>query len=196
MAEPALKRAPLTYEEYLEIEDQSEERHIFWDGEMFAMSGASDDHNIIETNVAGFLHAALRGRPCQASTGNRRLRALHSKKAVYGDAVVICGTTILHPGDKNAATNPVAIFEVLSDSTEVFDRGEKFRYYRTFPSLRVVVFLSQKEIHAERYTRGPSGSWTLVDFGSGEILNLDEIGVSLAVDDLYERSALQVRPAS
>lgn len=191
MAEAALKRETLTYEEYREIEDRSEERHIFWDGEMFAMSGASDDHNIIETNVVVSLQNALRGRPCRASTGNRRLRAPHSQKAVYADAVVICGGTVAHPGDKNAATNPVVIIEVLSDSTESFDRGDKFTYYRTFPSVRAVVFVSQKEVHVERYTRTEGGAWMLFDFGPGETLKLDEIGVSLTVDELYEGSSLE-----
>lgn len=177
------------------MEDRSDERHIFWNGEMFAMSGASDDHNIIESNVVSLLHVALRGRPCRASTGNRRFRALHSQKAVYADAVVICGGTVLHPGDSNAATNPSVIVEVLSGSTESFDRGEKFEYYRTFPSVRVVLFVSQKAIHVERFTRGPGGAWILHEFRSGETLGIDEIGVSLPVDELYEGSALQVGTA-
>lgn len=189
--EPALKLETLTCDEYREIEDRSEERHIFWDGDVFAMSGASDAHSIIEAHVAGLLHATLRGRPCRASTGNRRLRALHSQRAVYADAVVICGGTDLHPEDRNAATNPVVIFEVLSDSTESFDRGDKFGYYRTFPSLRAVVFLSQKDTRVERYTRGARGSWTLDELGPGDLLGLDAIEVALPVNDLYEGSGVR-----
>ena len=197
MGEPALKQETFSYDEYREMEDLSPERHIFWDGQIYAMSGASDDHNTIESNAHLVLGIALRGRPCRASTGNRRLRALHSEKAVYADAVVICGKSIQHPDDKNASTNPVVIVEVLSpDSTEGFDRGDKFAYYRTFPSVKVVVFVVQKEIAVERHVRGPGGAWTMHAFGVGETMSLDEIGVSVHVDELYEGTPLEVAPAS
>lgn len=190
MAEPALKIQGMSYDEYLEVEERSEERHIFWDGEMFAMSGASDDHNIIEGNVHGLLFVALRGRPCRPSTGNRRLRALHSERAVYPDAVVICGRAEPHPGDRNAATNPVVVFEVLSDSTESFDRGDKFKYYRSFPTVEAVVFVSQKERRVERYTRGADGTWILRELRAGEELGLDALEIALPVDAIYEGSSL------
>lgn len=190
MAEPALKKDRLTYDEYRAIEDNTDVRHIFWDGEMFAMSGASDAHNIIESNVHAMLHAALRGGPCRASTGNRRLRALGSDDAVYADATVICGGTVTHPGDRNAATNPVVVVEVLSDSTEKFDRGDKFAYYRSFESIREVVLISQKQVRVERFTRTASGSWLMTELREGAALALESVHVSIPVADLYEGTEL------
>lgn len=190
MAEPALKKDRLTYDEYRAIEDNTDVRHIFWDGEMFAMSGASDAHNIIESNVIISLGIALRGRPCRASTGNRRLRALGSDDAVYADATVICGGTVTHPEDRNAATNPVVVVEVLSDSTEKFDRGDKFAYYRSFPSIREVVLISQKQVRVERFTRTASGSWLLTELREGAALALESVDVSIPVADLYEGTEL------
>lgn len=190
MAEPALKKDRLTYDEYRAIEDNTDVRHIFWDGEMFAMSGASDAHNIIESNVIISLGIALRGRPCRASTGNRRLRALGSDDAVYADATVMCGGTVTHPEDRNAATNPVVVVEVLSDSTEKFDRGDKFAYYRSFPSIREVVLISQKQVRVERFTRTASGSWLLTELREGAALALESVDVSIPVADLYEGTEL------
>ena len=193
MAALALKRPLLPYKLYKAFEDEAEERHIFWDGEIYAMSDASDDHNTIEPNIAGALYVALRGRPCRASTGNRRLRALHSDQAVYPDAVVICGPSIQHPRDAHATTNPTVIFEVLSKTTRDFDRGDKFAYYRSFPSVMEVVFVEQDRIGAERCTRAPDGSWIHRELGSGEDLVLSSVDVRVPLDDLYEGTAL--RPA-
>ena len=181
MADPALKQDHFTYAEYLDIEAQSEERHIFWDGEIFAMAGGSLGHTRLESNLHGLLFIALGGRPCHPYTGNQRLRAPEGDRAVYTDAVVICGRRETHPDDADAVTNPVVVFEVLSKSTKAFDRGDKFAYYRTFPSLRAVVFVSQKTAHIERYSRDERGVWTLTDIGRDDTLDLPEIGVSLVV---------------
>lgn len=190
MSEPALKQPRMSYQEYLEIEDKSDERHIFWDGEMFAMSGASPDHYAIETNLTGLLFIALRGHPCRPLTGNARLRAPHATRAVYADAVVVCGPVAPHSDDGNAVTNPTVIFEVLSDTTESFDRGDKFTYYRSFPSVREVVFVSQKERRVERFTRAEDATWNLRDLGPDDLLALDSVGVTIQVAELYEGSSL------
>lgn len=177
----------LSYPEYLEIEAQAEERHLLWDGEMFAMSGGSDAHTILEANLVRLLGNALVGQPCRAYTGNRRLRSLEaSDRAVYPDAVVICGLFAPHPEDARAATNPTLVFEVLSDSTEAFDRGKKFAYYRTFPTLRAYVLLSQSAVALDLFRRDAGGAWSFTTVSAGQPLELPELDVRLSLEQLYE----------
>lgn len=190
MGEPALKQERYTYQEYLEMAVDAQERLIFWDGEIFAMAGGTVSHATLETNLVGLLVSALRGKPCRPFVGNQRLRAPDSERAVFADALVVCGPVRTHPGDATAVTNPVIVFEVLSKSTEAFDRGDKFAYYRTFPTLRSVVFVSQKDKRVERYTRGPDDDWTLRDLGPDSVLDLSEIGVRLALQEIYEGVSL------
>lgn len=190
MAALAPTQDRVTYDEYKSFEDNTDARHIFWGGRLHAVPADGDVHNIIEANVVATLHVALRGRPCRASTGNRRLRALGSDDAVYADATVICGGTVTHPEDRNAATNPVVVVEVLSDSTEKFDRGDKFAYYRSLPSIREVVLISQKQVRVERFTRTASGSWLLTELREGAALALESVDVSIPVADLYEGTEL------
>lgn len=186
MAVPALKQDRFTYQDYLEIEEQSDERHIFWDGEIFAMAGATIRHSVLETNLIVLLGTALRGRPCRPCVGNQRLRAPNSDRAVYADGIVVCGPPRPHPGDDNAVSNPVVIFEVLSKSTEAFDRGDKFEYYRTFPSVRTVVLISQKRHRVECYQRDERGRWSLSDLGEADELELPDVEARLSIRALYE----------
>ena len=185
MVEPALKQALFTYEEYLAVEAASPERHIYWDGEIYAMAGASVWHTTLETNLVGLLGTALKGGPCRPLVGNQRLRAPDSDRAVYADATVVCGPPVMHPQDRDALSNPTVIVEVLSKSTEAFDRGDKFTYYRSFPTLRVVVLVSQKAERVECYRRGERGVWSLHDLGADDVLDLPEVGASVALRDLY-----------
>lgn len=191
MGEAALKLDHITIEDYIEMENASNEKHMFWDGEIFAMSGASPDHYEIEMNVAGLLYTQQRNQPCRPFTGNVRLRALGSERSVYADAVVVCGPKVPHPGDGNALTNPTVIVEVLSDSTESFDRGDKFAYYRTFPSVQEVLLVSQKQMQVEHFRRAEGGSWVLRVYRDGESVVLASVGAQLAVADLYEGSSLK-----
>lgn len=188
MSEPAGVAHLLSYAEYLELEGAAEERHIFWDGEIFATSGGSENHTALEANLVALLRDALRGAPCRAHTGNRRLRSLsRAERSVYPDAVVICGPSVPHPADHLASTNPSVVVEVLSDSTESFDRGKKFAYYRTFPTLRSVVLVSQHEVRVEHFHR-PEGldTWAITELGPGEALELPDIRATLPLDEIYE----------
>lgn len=186
MALPALKQDRYTYEEYLEIEAGSDERHIFWDGEIFNMSGGSSTHVQLETNLIVLLGAALKGQPCRPRVGNQRIRALAGERAVYADATVFCGQYRPHPQDPGAMTNPTVVFEVLSKSTEAFDRGDKFAFYRTIPELRSFVLLSQKARRIERYYRDERGVWSLEELGPDDALTLPELGVSIPLSEIYE----------
>lgn len=183
---PEAKSERVTWEEYLAMVDPSGERWMYWDGEIFSMSGATLPHDMIERNVGGLLFVALRGQHCSPFTSNRRLRALKGERSSFPDASIVCGPHQAHPDDKHATTNPTAVFEVLSDSTEAFDRGDKFAWYRTFPSLRYVVLLSQKSRHVEVFQRQADEAWLFRAYGPGQSLPFEDMGFTLAVDDIYD----------
>lgn len=188
MGLPADKISRASYAEYLAFEEESNERHMYWEGEIFAMSGGSQDHYALESAIHLLLGIALGNGPCRAYTGNMRLRPPDGEDAVYADAVVVCGPREPHPEDPGAVTNPSVIVEVLSPTTERFDRGDKFTYYRSFSSIQHVVFLSQKALAIEHYSRQPDGAWRLRDLHPGDSLAL--LGVSLRVEEIYADSSL------
>lgn len=186
MAEAALEQTRLSYQEYLEMEERSDERHFYWDGELFAMSGASPRHYEVEANLVVQVHRALEGRPCRPYTGNVRLRSVAlDSRCAYSDAVVVCGRLNTHPEDHNAVTNPTVVFEVLSPSTERFDRGDKFAWYRSFDTLRSYVLVSQERVQVEHFHR-EGDLWTLRVHGPGDLLTLPDLEVSVPVDAFYE----------
>ena len=191
MAEPTTQTEPLTYSEAKAIEDASDERHLFWDGELFAMAGASLAHYRIEQQLTVALAAALQGAPCEVFTGNARLRPLHMDRFFYADASVFCEPPIVDPDDPNALTNPSAVFEVLSPSTERFDRTEKFGVYREMPSVQLIVFLRSDAVSVERYERTPGG-WVVTTFGPSEQIPLPH--GTLAVDQVYRNVQFPLRP--
>lgn len=182
MAEPAEKAGGMTYAEAKAIEDASEGRHIFWDGVMYAMAGASHAHNELAANLLGELYAALRGTPCRPLGSDVRLRPLNGERFFYPDVLVRCGPPVFHPEDELALTNPTAVFEVLSPSTERFDRVGKFSVYREMASVQLVVFLRSDAVHVERYERLKDG-WLLTVLGAGDALQV--LHALIPVADLY-----------
>ena len=187
MAEPTTQTDVLTYAEAKAIEDASDERHVLWDGVLYAMAGASLAHYRIEQQLTVALAAALAGAPCEVFTGNARLRPLHTDRFFYADVVVRCGPPVFHPEDELALTNPTAVFEVLSPSTERFDRTEKFAVYREMPSVQLIVFLRSDVVHVERYER-TEGGWVVTTFGPDDALKV--LSATLSVADLYRDVAL------
>ncbi len=191
MAEPTTKSEPLTYTEAKAIEDASDERHVLWDGVLYGMAGASLAHYRIEQQLTVALAAALVGAPCEVFTGNARLRPLHMDRFFYADASVFCEPPLLDPDDSNALTNPSAVFEVLSPTTERFDRTEKFAVYREMPSVRLIVFLRSDAVSVERYER-TEGGWVVTTFGPSERVPL--LHGALAVDEVYRGVQFAPRP--
>ncbi len=186
MSEPNRRLSP---EEYLALERRSEVKHEFLDGEIFAMTGASLRHNDIVWNVASALHSQLRGRPCRASIGDLRLRVDATGLYTYPDIVVVCGEPrLVADAELDTLLNPTLIVEVLSPSTEAYDRGKKFAHYRTIESLAEVVFISQEQVEVERYSRRPEGGWLLLEANRLEDrLPLPAIGCELPLAAVYER---------
>jgi len=177
---------PLAPEEYLEQERASEFRSEYVAGEIFAMSGASPAHNTIALNVAAELRAQLRGRRCSVFISDMRVKTF--KRAYrYPDVVALCGEPRFDDSQRDTLLNPSLIVEVLSESTEKVDRGEKFSEYRRLESLREFVLVSQHRPQVERYERRDD-LWVLSDFTELEQrVELPSIGCTLTLGDIYER---------
>ena len=183
MGLPAAKHT-MTLEDFLAWEAAQPERWEFFNGEAFMMAGGSDVHNAISLNTAFGLRAAFSGTRCNVFMSDVRLRLAESDDLFYPDVFVTCADA--DRARRQLKEEPALIAEVLSPSTEAYDRGDKFAAYRRFPGLRTVLFLSQDRAHAECFTRGEDGRWILSE-ASGETarLALPAFGFELALADLY-----------
>lgn len=183
MAQPV---APWTKSAYLAMENASEDKHILWKGEIFAMTGARPRHVRLAASLVAELHAALKPRgPCRPYGSDLRVLVPAKQGYVYPDVSVVCPPLQTDVDDPLAVTNPTAIFEVLSESTEAFDRGAKFDGYRSIPSLADYVLVSQTEVLVEHFARRAEGKWELSVLRTGATLRLSS-GAELSVDALYD----------
>lgn len=179
--------APLraTFAEYLAIDEASDEKHQLVGGEVFAMTGGTSEHALLIARVARLLGNALDGGPCAVFAPELRVRVLATGLATYPDVPIVCGPLERDPESHHTITNPTVIAEVLSSSTEAFDRGEKFRHYRQIPSLAAYLLVAQHEPRIELYQRASGGLWQLTEAGPGEHVHIDVLGCDLAVDAVY-----------
>jgi Uma2 family endonuclease len=178
----------LTSQEYLAIERRAEYKSEYFDGEMFAMAGASPAHNQITFNVAGEIHSQLKKRPCLGYANDMRVKISATGLYTYPDIVALCGPPRFEDNQKDTLLNPTVIIEVLSDSTEAYDRGKKFQHYRTLESLQEYVLIAQHECRVEHYVRQPGNQWTLVEAHDlSESIQLSSIQCQLAVADIYDK---------
>lgn len=184
MNEPAHKTT-FTFAEYVERERASDTKHELVNGEIFAMAGGTIEHGRLASSVMITLGAQLRGRPCSAFSSDVLVRVLATGLATYPDLSVVCGKLERDPEDANTVINPILLVEVLSDSTEAYDRGEKFAHYRRVPSLKEYVLVSQHEPRIEVFRRGDDGIWSLHEAGATERVKLTSIACELAVDEVY-----------
>jgi Uma2 family endonuclease len=160
----AAPKPKLTAKEYLVIERNAKFKSEFFKGEMFAMAGASREHNRIKENLIIKIGAQLEGGPCQTFSSDQRVLVEATGLYTYPDIVILCGPGIYDPEDRDTLTNPTAIIEVLSPSSEKYDRGSKFRNYKKIPSLTEYVLVAQDEPVCDRFVRQADGSWALVSF--------------------------------
>ena len=174
----------MTAAEYLAWEREQPSKHEYHLGEIFAMAGGSHRHNFLSNAMGGELRAALRGKPCQVFSSDERISTAQGERYVYADAVVSCGGVRTEPGTSDVLTNPMIIVEVLSPSTEKFDRGDKWGAYQRIVSLTDYLLVAQVAVCIEHYQRQSDGSWRylLLETGSSIILTN---GARLSVDDIY-----------
>ncbi len=175
-------------EEYLEREERAEYKSEYFDGEVFPMFSATPQHAMIVANVAGALWQPLRRKPCRLYTSELRLRVTPTGLYTYPDVMVVCGGLQLVEGRNDTVTNPVAIVEVLSPSTQDYDRGQKFEHYRTLPTLIDYLTISQEKPHVEHWTRQAANRWLLVEFADlGQSIELSSLGCVLPLTEIYDK---------
>ncbi|AKT41730.1 Uma2 family endonuclease [Chondromyces crocatus] len=184
MSEPARLLAT-TFAEYVAQERHRSTRHELVNGQVYAMAGGSPEHALIAMNIGAELRSALRGRGCKVFSSDVRIRVRATGLATYPDVSVVCGELARDPEDESTLVNPVLLVEVLSPSTEAYDRGEKFAHYRRLPSLREVVLVSQSRRRVELFRRNDDGSWTLYEADGSGALDLASVGCKLALDEVY-----------
>lgn len=187
----------VTPEDYLALERASEFRSELIDGQIVAMSGTSRAHSLIVVNLARELSVQLRGRPCELYIADMRVRVAPTELYTYPDLVALCGEPRLEDGHFDTLSNPTLVIEVLSPSTEAYDRGEKFAHYRGLDSLIEYVLVAQDKIRVEHYRRQDT-QWLLTAFdGPDAVLSLESIGCTVRLGDIYEKVELgKVRPVS
>jgi Uma2 family endonuclease len=172
-------------EDYLVWERAQLDKHEYHLGEVFAMAGASLRHNFLSSAAARELHAAERGKGCHVLSSDQRLAAPIGKRYVYPDAVVVCGAVETEPGAPDVLINPRVVVEVLSRSTERYDRGEKWEAYQRIPSLSDYLLVAQAAVRVEHYQRESDGSWRYRLLSAGDTVTLAN-GARVAIDAVYE----------
>lgn len=180
-----------TYGEYLAIEEATGQKHEWLDGQVYAMAGGTPTHSGLSGRMIAALDALIGDRPCVAHSSDLKLRVPKSRLASYAEAVVVCGEPSRDEEDPNAVTNPMVIVEVLSDSTERWDRVGKFRHYRALQSLRDYVLVSQHDRHIEVYSRDAAGRWVMSEAGEGESVAVASLGGVIDVDRVYRGIVLE-----
>ncbi len=181
----ALAAQTLTPEEYLAMERASLEKHEYCDGEVFAMAGASWEHNLIVGNVVTALSNALRRTPCQVCPSDMRVKVPATGLYTYPDASVVCGRPVFEDAEADTLLNPQVIVEVLSESTEDYDRGTKLKNYRSIASLVDYVLVAQDEAAVEHHVRQPDGSWIMREHWAGGRIELVSVACGVDVNELY-----------
>lgn len=184
--------------QYLAFERDTDARHEYLDGQVYAMAGESIEHSRICVNLAGELRAQLKGRPCEVLSPNMKVVTTPSGLFAYPDVVLVCGEPRFHDERRDVLMNPTVIFEVLSPPTEAYDRGEKFLRYRTqIVTLQDYVLVSQGRPLLEHFTHQPDGSWVYAAVrGLANTIHLASVDCRLLLEEVYSRVVFPVADGS
>ncbi len=181
-----------TAEEYLALEIESEIRNEYRKGEIIPMTGGTPEHNEIIRMLVFLLTAALRKQPYSIFVTDQRLWIPDCNLYTYPDIMVLPRPIDLQPGRKDTVINPILIAEVLSDSTQGYDRGDKFAAYRTIPSFQEYLLIAQDRPRVEQYVKKAPHQWLFTEYsGQDAVLTLATVGVELSLADIYEAIAVQ-----
>lgn len=182
-------RIDYSWADYLALEASSNVKHEYLDGQIYGMAGGTPEHAALAAAVIGLLFGQLRGGRFRAHDADLRVRVRETGLATYPDVTLVCGPRELDPDDKNGVTNPSVIIEVLSRSTEEYDRGDKFEHYKRVPSLKQYVLVGHREQAIEVWTRDAANGWTQRVSRPGERATLEAVGAHLDVRELYDAAA-------
>jgi Uma2 family endonuclease len=178
----------LTEGEYLALERSADFKSEFFEGEMFALGGGTPQHSLIATNLARELGNLLKGGPCVVYNADLRVKVEATGLFTYPDLSVVCGSLRFAEGTDDTVVNPLVLLEVLSDSTEAYDRGRKFEHYRQIATLREYLLVSQKEPRVEQFLRQADGRWLLTEAaGLANHLEIPSLGISLSLAEVFAK---------
>ncbi|MGI0481002.1 Uma2 family endonuclease [Geminocystis sp. CENA526] len=176
-----------TPEEYLTLEEKAEQKHEYRNGEIIAMAGGTINHNQIAGNLYANLKFLLKGQKYRIFIGDVRLWIPRNNQYTYPDVMVISGEPIFHKGN-TTITNPLLVMEVLSQSTQDYDRGTKFTYYRSIPKLQEYILIDQYSCKIEQFSKNNQGQWLLKEYETQEeTIFLECLNLELNISDIYEQ---------
>jgi Uma2 family endonuclease len=184
MAQP--EHHVFTFADYLRLEGDSGVRHEFLNGAVWAMAGGTPEHAALAVNVSTLLNVALRGSPCRVYSSDLRVRIRSSGLATYPDVTVICGDPVIDPEDpkRQTVTNPRVVVEILSPSTEGYDRGKKLDHYKQCDSVEAILFVVHDRRQIDVWTRDPDG-WVENVNSEGETAHVGALALDLPLDEVY-----------
>lgn len=178
----------LTVEDYLVQERSGLEKHEYYAGEIFALAGGTVTHNLIATNITGMVYNQLRRRPCTIYASDQRVKIAATGLYTYPDVVIVCGQPQFEDEHQDTILNPIVIMEILSPSTEKYDRGKKFQNYRAIPSFTDYILVSQYSCQIEHYQRQSDYQWLLSVYTARDAsVYLASVDCTLILDDVYEK---------
>ena len=183
----AIIKPRYTLEEYFELERTSEEKYEYFNGEVFCMSGAQPEHSLLESNFSTLLNNALQERGCRVYSSNLRVRTLALPPYRYPDLTVVCERPQFEEiGGLRVLTNPLLIIEILSPSTEGYDRGDKFTYYKSIASFKEYLLVAQHRPHVTHYVKQDDGTWSYEELNDlSDTVYLKTVECSLQLSQIY-----------
>lgn len=183
-----LPKQLLTPQQYLALERAAAVKSEFFRGEIFGMAGASREHNLIVGNIVRAAGNRLENQPCEVYPSDMRVKVAHSGLYTYPDVTIVCGEPEFEDDELDTLLNPTVVFEVLSESSEAYDRGTKSIHYRQLASLKAIVLVAQDSPQVEVYLRGPEGDWLLREANEiGMSIELSPVQIALPLAEIYRQ---------
>lgn len=190
----AYGKQKFTIEAYLKMEEAAVEKHEYYKGEIFAMSGPKVQHNEIAGNLYANLHAKLKGKKCKPYNSDQRIHIESNTLFTYPDISIVCGDVITLNNDNWNILNPIVIIEVLSPSTSNYDHGEKFKLYRDIPTLKEYILVDSESIYIETFRLNESNHWELEEYNeNNERLEIKSIEESITLSEIYDAVKMEGR---
>jgi Uma2 family endonuclease len=177
-----------SFADYLVAERKADVRHEYVDGHVYDMVGATENHNIIVTNIVSELRFQMKARPCVVYASDMKVRIDAADAGKYPDVLAVCGERQFYDDQRDVLLNPSLIVEVLSKSTEAYDRGEKFAIYRRLLSLREYVLVAQDRCRVELFSRQIDDRWLLTEYSEkGDVIAIESIDCTLRLSEVYDK---------